>query len=129
MTPASNRHAWLQTEIGYQIRLLNPGGWILSECSIETDKGTKVADVAWLSDNFFETYGETTPYPSASELCVEIISPLNSQREMQEKRSLYFDRGAQEVWLCSEAGQLDFFSPTGNLGQSLLFPEYPTTIV
>ncbi len=37
-------------------------------------------------------------------------------------------QGAQEVWLCSEAGTLEFFSPAGALESSALFPKFPQAV-
>jgi Uma2 family endonuclease len=128
MTPASNRHGYLQIEIGFLLKLQSEEGRTLVECSVDTPSGVKVADVAWLSASFVETHGEVTPFELAPELCVEILSPSNSRVEMAEKKQLYFDQGAQEVWLCSEAGTLEFFSPAGAMETSVLFPKFPTAI-
>ena len=88
----------------------------------------KVADVAWLSRKFVEKHGEATPFESAPELCVEIVSPSNSKQEMAEKIQLYLAQGAQEVWLCSEAGDLEFHTAAGQVERSALFPEFPGKI-
>jgi len=82
----------------------------------------KVADVAWASPEFRREQGKATPYDKAPEVCVEIVSPSNSVREMEEKRELYFARGAQEFWLCDEQGELSFFDCTGQISASRLFP-------
>ncbi len=128
MTPASNRHGYLQTEIAFQLRELIATGRLQVECSVDTSAGVKVADVAWYSDQFLKKHEESTPFVQAPELCVEVVSPSNSRREMEEKIQLYFEQGAQEVWLCSEAGALEFFSPAGSLETSALFPKFPSTI-
>jgi len=128
MTPASNRHGYLQTEIVFRLRAQMSSGRVQVECSVDTPAGVKVADAAWYSDQFFNTHGDSTPYEQAPELCVEVVSPSNSRREMEEKIQLYFGQGAQEVWLCSEAGTLEFFSPTGPLEASTLFFEFPSAI-
>jgi len=128
MTPASNRHGYLQTEIVFQLREQIATGRLQVECSVDTTAGVKVADVAWSSDQFFNTHGDSTPYEQAPELCVEVVSPSNSRCEMEKKIQLYFEQGAQEVWLCSEAGTLEFFSPAGALESSVLFPEFPSAI-
>lgn len=46
----------------------------------------------------------------ASEICVEILSPSNTQPGIDEKRALYFDAGATEAWICNLDGSLSFFS-------------------
>ncbi len=69
-------------------------------CSIDTNIGVKVPDVVWASRAFIRQFGYSTPYEFAPEICVEIISPSNSTKEILEKRSAYFQRGALEVWTC-----------------------------
>lgn len=129
MSPASNRHGNLQMHIGLQLSRVSGGaGEIVSECSIQTQKGVKVADVAWLSDRFFSLYGFSTPYSEAPEICVEIVSPSNSVAEMQEKIALYLERGALEVWLCNESGEISFFSAAGQMKKSTVFENFPNRI-
>ena len=61
MSPASNNHGRWQFEVGTQIKQKKQSGVIITECSIKTPEGVKVADVAWLSDDFVAKYGFTTP--------------------------------------------------------------------
>ena len=61
MSPASNKHGLLQAEIAFFLRN-NRQGKVLTECSIETSKSVKVADVAWGSIDFFQRNGIDTPY-------------------------------------------------------------------
>jgi Uma2 family endonuclease len=122
MSPASSRHVMLQGLIHDALRQANPEGLILPECPIQTAKGVKVADMAWASDSFLNEHGQENPFLKAPELCIEVVSPSNSAREMEEKRELYFARGAREVWLCDERGALSFYDCTGALPASCLFP-------
>ncbi|MEX2168510.1 MAG: Uma2 family endonuclease [Pirellulales bacterium] len=128
MTPASNRHGWFQVEIAAILREEVGTGRVISECSVDTRLGVKVADVAWLSDEFVAQHGHETPFTRAPQICVEIRSPSNSGREFDEKKELYFEQGAQEVWLCDESGQVEFFVPNGKLDRSLLVPGFTDTI-
>ena len=113
MTPASNQHANYQYRVARIIEESLATGKMFTECSIETDLGVKVADIAWCSGDFFAKHGFETPYTMAPELCVEVISPSNSDRQMQGKMALYFNRGAKECWLVTEEGQVRFFGPEG----------------
>ena len=61
MSPASNRHSLLQAEIQNLLRNHCDGGYAFPQCSIQTDKGVKVADVAWGSDAFFRRNGTANP--------------------------------------------------------------------
>ena len=118
MTPASNRHANFQGEIFWSLKNAMSGGKAFTECSIETDAGVKVVDVAWCSSDFFQKHGFETPYLAAPEICVEVIFPSNSDRQMQEKMALYFDRGAKECWLVTEEGLVRFFGSEGEREKS-----------
>lgn len=118
MSPASNRHGALQYEFGRAIERVKKSGRLIMECSILTNEGVRVADVAWASDEFITEFGETTPYPKAPEICVEIKSPGNSRAEMEEKTRLYLEKGAQEVWIVDEKATVKFFSHVGEIEHS-----------
>lgn len=129
MSPASNQHGRLQGKIYLLFSRVGHHGEFYIECSISTRKGVKVADVAWCSNAFFDKYGEQTPLPVAPEICVEVISPSNSTKEMAEKIDLYLAKGAQEVWLCDEAGDISFYAPSGIIDRSSILPEFPGNIL
>lgn len=119
MSPASNSHGHIQFEIGAKIKEGKKGqGKVITECSIQTSQGVKVADVAWISDEFFAQYGYDTPYKRAPEICVEIVSPSNSKGEMEEKIELYLAKGAREVWIVPEKGETEFYSYEGRMEKS-----------
>lgn len=128
MSPATNRHSWLQGEILALLRQLQADGRVLPECSIQTAEGVKVADVAWGSAGFFARHGFANPYPESPEIVVEVLSPSNSLAEMEEKKRLYFACGAQEFWLCGEEGGLRFYSPVAELAHSQLAPGFPVRV-
>lgn len=115
MSPASNNHGLRQSDIVIKINNKKQSGRIITECSIQTAEGVKVADVAWLSDEFIGKYGFKTPYNVAPEICVEVISPSNSKLQMEQKINLYFDQGAKEVWLCNQEGEITYFSKDGEI--------------
>ncbi len=123
MSPDSNRHGMIQSEVGFEIRRRKRAGKIINECSIETSDGVKVADVAWASDKFIEEYGETTPYPKAPEICVEVVSPSNSKMEIEYKTELYLAKGALEVWVVSNKREISFYTHTGKIKNSKLVPK------
>jgi len=128
MSPASNQHCSHQVKLAILLNEHIPDGEAITECSIDTDKGVKVADVAWISAAFQAEHGYSTPYPRAPEICVGITSPSNSTRELKEKIALYFQRGAKEVWVCDSFGNMDFHAPDGTLKASGLLPEFPERI-
>ncbi|MDB5386363.1 MAG: hypothetical protein JWM11_2009 [Planctomycetaceae bacterium] len=128
MSPASNRHGIYQSRIVGHLLRLGGTGEVITECSVETDDGVKVADVAWASAEFMERNAAFIAYPEAPEVCVEIVTPSNSRIEMHEKRELYFQRGANEVWLCDLNGTMTFYGCDGVLTRSSLFPEFPAQV-
>jgi Uma2 family endonuclease len=65
----------------------------------------------------------------APEVCIEVLSISNSDVEMKEKRKLYFERGAKEVWICDEYGNISFYNPKRKISKSALFPEFRNKIV
>jgi len=128
--PASGSHSTRQTRIILQLhRLL--GGQPLAECPISTIDGVKVADAGWYSNERFATVEGQAAFETAPEICVEVLSPNNTESEMRLKRQLYFDAGAFEVWLCQPDGSMEFFvesNPHTSQPTSLLATNFPTVI-
>jgi Uma2 family endonuclease len=118
MSPASNRHGRLQATLAAELVRLLPRGLILTECSILTRIGIRVPDVAWGTQAFMASYGETTPYTRAPDICAEIVSPSNVPAEIEEKTAAYLAAGAREVWIVSEDGSIRYFSPDGESARS-----------
>lgn len=128
MSPVKLYHSMLQSEIEFLLRSLLKGGKPLPECAIKTSKGTKVADVAWVSSLLWAKIKNEAEASIAPEICVEVTSTSNSKKEMLEKRKLYFAAGAKEVWLCDENGVMSFFNAEGKLAHSELVPEFPEKV-
>jgi len=111
------------------IKLLNtllPEGQAVAETPVLTPDGIKVTDAAWFSRDYWQELENQHPaaLERAPEICIEILSPSNSPAEMTEKRLLYFEAGAREVWLCNSHGKVEFYAP--NLAtQSILCPQFP----
>jgi Uma2 family endonuclease len=125
MSPASNRHGYVQTVIAAHLMQNRGGGKVITECSVETGRGVKVADVAWGSRAFFARNGLETPYREAPEVCVEVVSPSSSDDEIREKIDLYLARGAKEVWVCQETGNIRLYSDQGEISSSSYFDQMP----
>jgi Uma2 family endonuclease len=118
MSPANNKHGNLEYRVGRALERGCPKGEIIIECSIQTADGVKVADVAWASAAFIQQFGYSTPYPQAPEICVEIISPSNTDEEMRIKIDLYLAKGAQEIWLVDAEAKIRFFNHLGEQSAS-----------
>jgi Uma2 family endonuclease len=77
------------------------------------------ADVAWASAEFIDRHKFETPYARAPEICVEVVSPSNSVKEMNEKRAAYLAAGASEVWIVyPQSKRCEFYGPPGLLESS-----------
>ncbi len=120
MSPASNEHGRIQSRLAAALLNKLPKGEVITECSVQTSDGVKVADVAWLSEEFVNEFGFVTPYPKAPELCIEIVSPSNSKTEIQSKVDLYLAKGAIEVWVAYDLNRIHKFSCMGCIEQSSL---------
>ena len=118
MSPASNRHGFLQSELVWLLRSQLKSGRVITECSIDTPKGVKVADVAWCDDAFVAEHGEATPYGTAPQICIEILSASSSVKEMQDKILLYLAKGAKEVWLVRDSGKTVIYQSQGEVQES-----------
>ncbi|MFZ0256257.1 MAG: Uma2 family endonuclease [Gammaproteobacteria bacterium] len=128
MSPASNEHGIYQAQIIALISKLMGKGTIIAECSIQTSEGVKVADAAWATEKFIQKNKGNNPFDEAPEICVEILSPSNTEMEMEEKKELYFARGAKEFWICDKDGNIKFYKNTGLLGQSNIIKTFPNKL-
>ena len=106
--PPAPSHGNKQGEIARHLGNLMAGGNVVCECPISTAKGVKAADVAWCSDDLWSEAESMSCFPRAPEICVEVISPSNTRGEIEQKKQLYFEAGAREVWLCSKEGEMRF---------------------
>lgn len=113
LSPGSNAHGHSQFWIGTELRRSLPQGRVIVEASILTEIGVRVPDVVWASREFLATHGFETPFPRAPEICVEVLSPSNTEAEIEEKTRAYLAAGAQEVWTVAEDGAVRFFGADG----------------
>ena len=128
MSPVYLRHGFFQTEIGAILRELPPHGYVAVECAIRTNRGIKVADVAWFSKERWEKVKNDYDVTIAPEIAVEVISASNTESEMDFKQNLYYAFGSEEFWTCEENGTMNFFDRTGKLPISKLCPDFPSKL-
>jgi Uma2 family endonuclease len=117
MSPASFTHSRFQGKLAFLLQQ-QLGGEVFTELAILTDKGVKVPDVAWASEAYYQQHKNDTLATAAPEICVEIISPSNSMKEMRAKIKLYLKAGATEIWLVNEQGEVRFFDSNGQQANS-----------
>ena len=128
--PPAPEHGEEQFEIGTIIKKFLPEGTIITECPVSTSEGVKAVDVTWISKARRRKQRGKVCLTEAPEICVEVILPSNSRRELREKKALFFAAGAEEVWFCHGNGRMEFFrkeapeKPT----RSALCPRFPKQI-
>lgn len=128
--PPAPRHGRFQFRIGMLLEQLMQGGEALTECPISTADGVKGCDVVWASHELLAETGNRVCFRRAPEICVEVRSPDNSAPAIAEKRRLYFDAGAREVWVCQLDGTMVFYvgGAEAPVKASTLCPLFPERI-
>lgn len=129
MTPVKVYHSLFQGKITGLLYANLQNGDVLVECAIATEQGTKVADIAWASVDTLKVIRDETECSVAPEICIEVMSPSNTEDEITEKKLLYFESGAEEVWICETGGKIKFYAPGKEIHRSLLAPEFPQNII
>jgi Uma2 family endonuclease len=127
--PPAPNHGEFQAEIARLLRELMPHGKTMTECPVSTADGVRGVDVAWASRERRRDVGNRSCFIVAPEICVEVISPSNSEAEIKEKMALYFDAGSLEVWTCGAFGKMNFFGPNSEpMEMSKLCPKFPLQV-
>lgn len=128
MSPLKVIHSLLQGKIERLLLGYLNDGEVFPECAIYTVKGTKVPDVVWVSDERLQIIKYEIECSIAPEICIEVLSDSNTDKEMQMKKELYFQQQAQEFWICDPQGNMRFFNPKSELLHSQLVPQFPQQI-
>jgi Uma2 family endonuclease len=113
--PPSVYHGRVQANLTYKLKAVL-GGHVITEAPIVTPTGVYIADIAWASVSFILGHGSESPLTRAPELCIEVVSPSNSVKELTEKREAYLAAGADEVWIVyPESKRCEFYGAQGRL--------------
>ncbi len=128
MSPAKNKHSVYQGLIQSLIQSMVKQGLTYPECPIQTEDNVKVADVVWISRERYQQIKNDDICSIAPEICIEIKSSGNTLEEMKFKKELYFKAGAEEFWLCNENGETSFYSRDGQMKNSAIMPNFPTSV-
>lgn len=128
LSPHKAHHSEIQEEVQDLLRHYAPKGRQPPEYPIATYEGVKQADVVWVSRNRLREMKKTGDPPTlAPEICIGILSESNTVEEMKEKRALYREVGAEEVWIVETNGRIRFFGEE-ELDQSQIAPECPDRV-
>jgi len=116
--PPSVYHGRVQGNLTYKLKAVL-AGHVVTEAPIVTPTGVYIADVAWASPSFMGAHGSESPLTRAPEICIEVVSPSNSVKELSEKRDAYLAVGAVEVWIIfPQSKRCEFYGPQGRLPAS-----------
>lgn len=129
--PPGSPHSDSQSDIHILLHQLLPSGKARVEVPISTVDGVRTADVAWTSSVRLKAIYDKRAYREAPDICVEVISPSNTAPELAEKRALYFEGGAEEVWFCQQDRKMEFFAkdaPATAIPNSQICPDFPVQL-
>ncbi|MEF8817737.1 MAG: Uma2 family endonuclease [Salinibacter sp.] len=130
LRPHTPQHGLRQSRISDLLRDHAPqGGARAVEFAVDTAKGVKVPAVIWIAeDRLARIPDDAEASPVVPDLVVEVLSESNTESEIAEKRRLYLDEGAQEVWTCGPDGRMTFYDEEGERKASALVPSFPNTL-
>ncbi len=130
LSPHKPQHGIRQSRISDLLRdhASDPGTRAV-EFAVETAKGVKVPDVVWISADRLEQIPEDAEAsPVLPEIVIEVLSEANIEAELAEKRELYLDEGAEEVWTCAEDGTMTFYNEDGPINRSAIISSFPDQV-
>jgi Uma2 family endonuclease len=127
--PLPVQHGSLEATVGIELQKRMGSGTVMVVCPVSTADGVRTLDVAWASDERWTKVADLPFFVEAPEICIEVVLPTDSDKEVREKIALFFDAGAVEVWTCDLSGNVTFF--TGGcvrLEKSALCPVFPQRV-
>jgi Uma2 family endonuclease len=128
LSPHAGSHAQLQSRLFQLLRRHVPEGLLAVAYAVATPAGVKIPDVVWMSPAREREMAATgDPSSRAPELCVEMMGASSTEAEMRDKRALYRDLGAEEVWIVSDDGRVRFFG-ADEWDTSQIAPSFPATV-
>ncbi len=130
MTPHGYLHSFRVCKLIRIFTTIAPEWHCGNQLGIITTDGLKGPDVTLASPEYYDRHVGVDGYVTeAPEICIEVMSPSNSWQEMMDKMPLYFEVGAQEVWIVDVDGKVSFFAPGNDqLPQSRLITDAPQSI-
>ena len=129
MPPPGFQHSDLQSLILEKLKEAMPNtGRALAECPVSTNGGVKGVDAVWVSNERVTEGLKDNLLVVAPEICLEVLSPGNTRAEILEKKRLYFEAGAEEVWICGKSGEISFFQESGPIPKSKLCQDFPAQL-
>ncbi|MFM6155978.1 MAG: Uma2 family endonuclease [Sphaerospermopsis kisseleviana] len=75
------------------------GGEVYTEAPCRTNQQGRRPDVAYLTPELIQQFGEPAVLPQSFPLVAEIISPTDLAEDMIAKSQEYLQSGSEEIWL------------------------------
>ena len=101
MPPTSLEHGYISMNLGSLLHLYvreNQLGRVLSETGFRVGERVLIPDIAFIStERFPDDPSKASPVPP--DLAVEVVSPSDILRRIQEKVFAYLETGTQLVWV------------------------------
>lgn len=107
MNPPAGPHQRIVLALAIQLRE-QLGGDPLPGIGVVTRIGVRVPDVSWNAVPHAQD-----PVVPAPAICIEVQSPDNTRKELDEKLAAYLAAGAREVILVELSGRIRFFDAQG----------------
>ena len=101
------------------------GGEVCPEAPCRTLKQGRRPDVAYMTAELLEQFGQAAILPQSFPLIAEVASPDDSAEELFAKAREYLESGCQEVWLLFPESHLIM---TNSQGKWLIFNRGETVI-
>lgn len=127
LIPRKSLRSYCLPRIAFLLREQTKGlGWIGVELAVLTPQGIRSIDVSWTDVERINNEEVVTTLPT---LCIEVLRPENTMREIHGKIELYFSMGAEEVWVVNPSnGSVFFFTSEDTKTQSNLFPGFRSIV-
>jgi len=121
VSPApSNRHQIIVLALLKQVEAQLGGEAGMPSVQTPT-AGVRSPDIAWMADQeAWKRLSREDPMTVVPDLCIEVVSPGNRRKDLNEKISGYLAGGAKEVVLVEIDGRIRFFHGDGEHPQSKL---------
>jgi Uma2 family endonuclease len=128
LSPHTLQHADAQGRLLDLLRTHTDEGRGFPKFPVCTEAGIKQIDVAWTdSDRISRIRDSGDPPTVAPNICIEVMSDANDWEEMHEKRALYREAGAEEVWIVDRDEQIHVFRDDEREHSDLVH-EFPSSL-
>jgi Uma2 family endonuclease len=110
----TNIHQSVAFEIALQLQT-QFGPKALTEISVLTDRGVRVPDAIWMPEADWNQVKHQTPLSKVPAVCVEVMSPGNTEKEILMKVHAYLRGGASQVVIVDLQGTIRHLPDTNPL--------------